>query len=72
MLDEKDATAAKVRVLMESNDFTSSWNTVGVSGNVIEASWEALLDSIRYALLGMAKIEPEWSEARGRFGVVNH
>ncbi|MCM3699831.1 citramalate synthase [Paenibacillus macerans] len=57
VLDDKDATASKVRVLIESKDFTNSWNTVGVSSNVIEASWEALVDSIRYALLGLTKSE---------------
>ncbi|MGZ7440000.1 citramalate synthase [Paenibacillus sp. TH7-28] len=57
VLDDKDATASKVRVLIESKDFTNSWNTVGVSSNVIEASWEALVDSIRYALLGLTKRE---------------
>ncbi|QJC51598.1 citramalate synthase [Paenibacillus albicereus] len=74
VLDEKDATAAKVRVLIESSDLSSSWNTVGVSGNVIEASWEALLDSIRYALLGMARLESHSGEdaLRMRAGVVNH
>ncbi|NLK00408.1 MAG: citramalate synthase [Clostridia bacterium] len=50
VLDEKDGTAAKVRVLIESRDATSSWTTVGVSENIIEASWQALLDSIDYAL----------------------
>ncbi|RED56228.1 citramalate synthase [Cohnella lupini] len=50
VLDEKDATAAKVRVLIESTDFKDTWSTVGVSSNVIEASWEALIDSIRYSL----------------------
>lgn len=73
VLDEKDTTAAKVRVLIESSDFTSSWNTVGVSGNVIEASWEALLDSLRYALLGMTKVEPAVGEDHSpRQGVINH
>ncbi|MGN7455373.1 citramalate synthase [Paenibacillus pasadenensis] len=74
VLDEKDATAAKVRVLIESSDLSSSWNTVGVSGNVIEASWEALLDSIRYALLGMARLESGSGDdaLRMRTGVVNH
>lgn len=51
VLDEKDATAAKVRVLIESRDSQSSWSTVGVSENIIEASWQALLDSMEYALL---------------------
>ncbi|RKP54313.1 citramalate synthase [Cohnella endophytica] len=72
VLDEKDATAGKVRVLIESTDFKDTWNTVGVSSNVIEASWEALIDSIRYALLDMVKddIEPEF--VGGTHGLVNH
>ncbi|BFH64220.1 citramalate synthase [Paenibacillus azoreducens] len=74
VLDEKDATAAKVRVLIESRDIHNSWNTVGVSGNVIEASWEALVDSVRYALLGQnlqsgSDMEELLSEQKG---LVNH
>lgn len=45
------ATAAKVRVLIESQDKDSIWETVGVSENIIEASWKALVDSIEYKLL---------------------
>ncbi|GEA14140.1 citramalate synthase [Moorella sp. E308F] len=55
VLDEKDATSARVRVLIESRDGNSSWNTVGVSTNIIEASWEALLDSMEYALLKQSR-----------------
>lgn len=44
-------TAAKVRVLIESGDDKSRWNTVGVSENIIEASYQALVDSIEYKLL---------------------
>ncbi len=44
-------TAAKVRVLVESGDSTHKWGTVGVSENIIEASWQALVDSIEYKLL---------------------
>lgn len=51
VLDEKSATAASVRVLMRSTDGKSSWTTVGVSTNVIEASLNALVDSIEYAIL---------------------
>ncbi|MFQ5800289.1 MAG: alpha-isopropylmalate synthase regulatory domain-containing protein, partial [Candidatus Hydrothermarchaeales archaeon] len=51
VLDEKRGTAAKVRVLVESGDKTGSWGTVGVSENIIEASFEALVDSIEYKLL---------------------
>jgi len=72
VLDEKDATAAKVRVLMESTDFNDTWSTVGVSSNVIEASWEALVDSIRYALLGMVKDDAVFEQPRETLGLVNH
>ncbi len=51
VLDEKDGTGAVVRVLVESGDGHCSWGTVGVSPNIIEASWEALVDSIAYGLL---------------------
>ena len=51
VLNEKAGTAARVRVLVQSQDKTDSWWTVGVSENVIEASWEALVDSIEYKLL---------------------
>ncbi|MCL6494023.1 MAG: citramalate synthase, partial [Ignavibacterium sp.] len=44
-------TAAKVRVLIESGDDKHKWGTVGVSENIIEASWKALVDSIEYKLL---------------------
>ena len=50
ILDPEEATAAKTRVLIESSDGTSTWGTVGVSGNIIEASWEALVDSVEYKL----------------------
>ncbi len=48
VLDEGEATASKVRVLIESSDGRNTWSTIGVSGNIIEASWHALVDSIRY------------------------
>lgn len=51
VLDTRDATAAKVRVLIESQDDQDTWTTVGVHENIIEASWEALVDSIEYKLL---------------------
>ncbi|UJF31593.1 citramalate synthase [Paenibacillus hexagrammi] len=72
VLDEKDATAAKVRVLMESTDFNSTWSTLGVSSNIIEASWYALTDSLRYALLGKTKVEPANKDQQERLGLVNH
>ncbi|MBD3322331.1 MAG: citramalate synthase [Chitinivibrionales bacterium] len=51
VLDEKEGTAAKVRVLIESSDGKDRWGTVGVSTNIIEASWLALIDSLEYKLM---------------------
>lgn len=51
VLGSRDGTAAKVRVLIESTDGKSSWTTVGVSSNVIEASWLAIIDSLLYKLV---------------------
>jgi 2-isopropylmalate synthase len=51
VLDTQSATAAKVRVLIETKNGNKSWNTVGVSPDVVEASWKALVDSISYHLL---------------------
>ncbi len=50
ILDPEVATAAKTRVIIESSDGAKTWGTVGVSGNIIEASWEALVDSVEYKL----------------------
>jgi len=50
VLDSDKATAAKVRVLIESSDKTDSWTTIGVSTDVIDASWRALVDAIEYKL----------------------
>ncbi|OQA08417.1 MAG: putative alpha-isopropylmalate/homocitrate synthase family transferase [Firmicutes bacterium ADurb.Bin373] len=51
VLDEKDGTGAYVRVHIDTGDGRHSWGTVGVSQNIIEASWQALADSIAYGLL---------------------
>ncbi len=51
VIDGKEGTAAKVRVLIESADKEESWGTVGVSTNIIEASWLALIDSFNYKLM---------------------
>jgi 2-isopropylmalate synthase len=55
VLDEKEGTAAKVRVLVQSQDKTDSWWTIGVSENIIDASWQALVDSVEYKLLKDSK-----------------
>ncbi len=51
VLDENAGTAAKVRVLIQSQDEADTWSTIGVSENIIEASWQALVDSVEYKLL---------------------
>ncbi len=51
VLDEKAGTASKVRVLIQSQDEKDTWSTIGVSENIIEASWQALVDSVEYKLL---------------------
>jgi 2-isopropylmalate synthase len=51
VLDSKKGTAAKVRVLIEWSDHRRNWTTVGVSDNIIEASWQAMVDAIRLELM---------------------
>ncbi len=51
VLEGRDGTASLVRVLIESKDDADSWSTVGVSANILEASWQALVDSLSYGLL---------------------
>lgn len=51
VLSAKHGTDAVVRVLIESGDGESDWSTVGVSQNIVEASWKALVDSIDYKIL---------------------
>ncbi len=50
ILDESKGTAAKTRVLITSGDGVETWGTVGVADNIIEASWQALVDSVEYKL----------------------
>ena len=49
-LEGSEGTAAGVRVLLDSTDGEELWSTIGVSENIIEASWQALVDSIEYKL----------------------
>ena len=51
VLDSKSATASRVRVLIESTDGEESWTTIGVSCDVVQASWLALVDSFEYKLV---------------------
>ncbi len=50
VLEEHRGTEAMVRVLIQTTDGKNSWGTVGASENIIEASWEALADSIEYGI----------------------
>jgi 2-isopropylmalate synthase len=63
VLDSKKGTAAKVRVLIEWSDHRRSWATVGVSDNVIEASWHALVDAIRLELMRLAETDESVAKA---------
>lgn len=51
VLDSSQATAAKVRVLIESTDQHENWTTIGVSTDIIEASWLALKDALEFRLM---------------------
>lgn len=69
VLNEKDGTGAKVRVLIDSARDGSSWGTVGVSENIIDASWEALSEGIIYFLMNQnskpkQKINASLAEAK--------
>jgi 2-isopropylmalate synthase len=55
VLEPKRATAARVRVLVEWSDHRKSWSTAGVSDNVIEASWSAMVDAIRLELMRLTE-----------------
>jgi 2-isopropylmalate synthase len=62
ILDEDKGTAAKTRVLIDSSDGRDNWGSVGVGVNVVEASWQALVDSISYGLLRRMANELEAAE----------
>ena len=51
ILDSAEGTDARIRVQIESSDSKEIWGTVGASDNIIEASWEALKDSVEYKIL---------------------
>jgi 2-isopropylmalate synthase len=50
IVEGREGTAARVKVLLDSRDGEELWSTIGVSENIIEASWQALVDSIQYKL----------------------
>ena len=51
ILDENRGTQSVTRVLLDATDGENVWGAIGVSANVIEASWEALVDSLEYGML---------------------
>ncbi len=51
ILDENKGTGAVTRVLLDASDGERTWGSIGVSENIIEASWQALVDSIEYGML---------------------
>src|SRR5262249_14831521 len=51
IVDSSVGTAARTRVLIESSDGTSTWTTIGVNDNIIQASLQALVDSLEFGLL---------------------
>jgi 2-isopropylmalate synthase len=61
VLDGREATEARVRVNITSTNGDDTWTTIGVSTNIIEASWEALVDSVSYFLLKNVKVKPKKS-----------
>jgi 2-isopropylmalate synthase len=50
VVDSSSGTAASIRVNIESSDASETWGTIGVSENIIEASWQALVDAVEYKL----------------------
>ncbi len=67
VIDSGKGTAAKVRVLVEWSDHKRSWATVGVSTNIIEASWQALVDAIQLELMRLSDADDRIEKAVGNF-----
>ncbi|MDJ0706267.1 MAG: citramalate synthase [Leptolyngbyaceae cyanobacterium MO_188.B28] len=57
ILDGKTGTSAKTRVLVESSDGYQRWTTVGVSGNILEASYQAVVEGLEYGLMMQARVK---------------
>ena len=62
VINSTEGTAARVRVVIESRDADEVWRTVGVSENIIEASWLALVDSVEYKLFKDEDADDESSQ----------
>ncbi|MGH9023287.1 MAG: alpha-isopropylmalate synthase regulatory domain-containing protein, partial [Acidimicrobiia bacterium] len=64
VIDTTKGTGAVTRVLIDSADAEGSWSTIGVSENIIEASWQALSDAIVYGLLrSRARVQRDFESA---------
>ncbi|HTD10414.1 MAG TPA: citramalate synthase [Solirubrobacteraceae bacterium] len=59
ILDETKGTGAVTRVLIDASDGNDMWGTIGVSENVIAASWDALVDSLEYGMQGQRRVDSE-------------
>lgn len=70
VLSEGDGTAAKVRVLIESQSGEKRWTTIGVSENIIEASWEALVDSFSFFLYKQYTAQKKTKKSRKQMSLV--
>ena len=68
IIDEHKGTGAVTRVLIDASDSDETWGTIGVSENIIEASWEALVDSLEYALQGRGRASEPAEAAPARAG----
>ncbi len=62
ILDGENGTAALTRVLIDTQNGTQRWSTVGASTNIIEASWLALADSVEYGLAQVSELLPVGAE----------
>jgi len=58
ILDERKGTGAVTRVLLDTTDGQDTWGSIGVSENIIEASWEALVDSLEAGMLPSRTRDP--------------
>jgi 2-isopropylmalate synthase len=68
ILDERKGTGAVTRVLLDASDGADTWGTIGVSENIIEASWEALVDSLEAGMLPGRRQHERPRAARGSAG----
>jgi 2-isopropylmalate synthase len=71
VIDGGRGTAAKVRVFIESRDQDQIWSTIGVSEDIIEASWQALVDSFQFKLANEKQIRSRKYPAQEELPIFN-